>query len=247
MLEEWYEENGIGYNRRFTFRFADCNTRKFGNIFSMMKVLTEIAGEDYEGKNLGHTLLWEHKQCCLISRMSMNIHRYPNFSEKTILRTWERKHKGPFFYRDFEIRTEIGEVIVSSTSLWLLVNPDTREIVRPNELFGGLLPVDETKSDCPECKRIKQKKGMKKLGERPIYYSDLDGNGHVNNASYAKIAVDFLPVEYRMKSVKQFYIDFVAETILGDTITIEGYETENGYAVQGVTGNVYHFGCEFVY
>lgn len=243
MSEEWYE--GAYYNRKFTFRFGDCDIRKKASLYAIMKLLSEIAGDDYEGRGLGHTSLQKKRQALLLSRLNLQFKRIPLYSEKVTARTWERFVKGPFFYRDYEILSESGQILVAGSSLWLLVDTVSREILRPESLIGGNRQADPRKSDCPECGKIKKYAELPVIGLRPVYYSDLDGNGHVNNAVYGKIAADFLPDVYRNKDINAFSINFNMEIKLEDVLEICGAETEKGFAIQGKTNSRLNFGCEF--
>ena len=244
MPEVWYDS--ARFYRRFSFRFGDCSSNKTASIFSIMKLFSEMAGEDYEGKGLDHTTLWEHGQAFLLSRMAIRFKRFPVFREATVASTWERFAKGAFFYRDFLIRTESGEELVSATSQWFIVNPLTREVLRPEMLFGGMQTGNPTAADNLECHRIKKRDDMPVLGLRPVWHSDIDGNGHVNNAAYGKIADDFLPEQCREK-VKELYIEFKSEAKLGEIMEIRGDYTDSGFDVQGITDGLMHFGAEFVF
>ncbi len=243
MSEQWYD--GACFSRKFTFRFGDCDVRKNAGIYSIMKLFTEAAGDDYEGRNLGHGFLWEHGQVFVVSRLALDFYKIPVYGETVVLTTWEREIKGPFFCRDFEIKGEKGELMVTGTSQWLLVNPNTREILRPASLFGGLLEGNPCHADCHPCKKLRMPPNTDVLGERTIFYSDLDSNGHVNNAVYSRIAVDFMPEKYRDRDLMGMDISFNLETKLGDTLKLCGADTSDGYEVFGTIDEAMRFACEF--
>lgn len=245
MPEEWYDK--ARFYRRFSFRFGDCDLNKTASLHVIMKLFSEMAGEDYEGRGLGHAILWEHEQAFLLSRMSLRFNRKPLYGEHIVAATWERFAKGAFFYRDYEIKSETGELLVSGTSLWFLINPITREVLRPEVLLGGVRSGEPETAECAPCKKVQRDDSLPILGSRQIYFSDIDANGHVNNAVYGKIAHDFLPDNYRKRSVKDIFIEFKTETVKGDTLLMKGGEIENGFTVQGMSGNKYSFGAEFVF
>lgn len=245
MADEWYE--GTSFFRRFSFRFGDCDNCKRASLYTILKLLSEIAGDDYEGRGLGHKRLQEQGQVFLISRMSLAFDRIPEYADNIIAETWERTVSGPYFYRDYEVFGDSGEKFISGSSQWLLADPASRGILRPNCLPTGQRQSSLRKSDCPECKKIKKPDNLPVLGHRPIYYSDLDGNGHVNNAVYGKIAVDYLPDVLRQKVIKTFTVNYNFETKPEETLEIRGTETENGYLIQGVCCDKLHFCCEFGY
>ena len=233
--------------RDFVFRFGDCDCYKRASVFTIMKLLTELSGEDYENRGLGHTFLMEQGQAFFISRMRLEVERFPRYTEKVTAETWERFAKGPYFYRDYLVKTESGETIIRGGSMWLLIDTASREILRPSALYGGFDAHNEECSGCGGCKRLKLNPELPVLGLRPIYFSDLDGNGHVNNAVYSKIASDFLPEVLHEKPFKAIDINFSMETKFGGVLEICGGETPNGYAVQGASKDALHFACEFEY
>lgn len=238
------ERNGR-FRREFTFRFGDCDCYKRASIFSIMKLLTELSGEDYEYKGLGHTFLWEKRQTFLVTRMRLEFPRMPRYTGTAVAETWERTVKGPYFYRDYDVRDRSGRPLIIGSSMWLLVDPLSREILRPAALIGGLPKENPDHVPCAGCKRLKLDGSLPLLGTRRIFYSDLDANGHVNNAAYGKIAVDFMPDALREREIKALDVNFVMETKPDELLELHGGETEKGYAVQGVVGESLHFACEF--
>ncbi|NCC67231.1 MAG: hypothetical protein EOM14_03405 [Clostridia bacterium] len=245
MSEQWYYAGR--FFRRDTFRFGDCTADGNASIYAIMKLLSEMAGEDYERRGRGFEELLEHGQAFLLSRLAIKFHCMPAHTQTVTACTWERHKKGVFFNRDFEIRSEAGEILVSATSLWFIVNPETREVIRPAELYGGLDVGCANAADCPPCRRIAADDSLQTLGERHIQYTDLDANGHVNNAVYGRIAQDWLAQEYRSKHLNELYFEFKTETVLNDTLIINGASVEDGYAVQGVENGKLHFGSYFVF
>ncbi len=243
-MEQWYD--GARYSRRFIFRFGDCDSKARASLYSIMKIFSEIAGEDYAGKGFGRDLLLEREQVFLLSRFSIRFHRRPVFDEKTVVTAWAREIKGPLFCRDYEIKAEDGELLVSGSSAWLMANPNTREILRPSK-FGDLPEMEPTRSDCEECKKLKRNTQLPDAGTRPVFYSDLDSNGHVNNSVYGRIALDFLPAEYQDKDIKDFFINYNMETKRGETLYIMAGGDPYCYEVQGYVGDEIHFSAEIAF
>lgn len=243
MSEQWHD--GAYFYRKFIFRFGDCDKFKNASLYAVMKLLSELAGEDYERRALGYEYLQGHGQALLLSRMRFRFTSMPVHLDKVVALTWERLVKGPFFYRDFEIKTEDGALLVSGSSQWFLVDITSREVLRPSSLAAGTRQTDLRKSACPDCEKLRRADDLPVLGYRPVYFSDLDGNGHVNNAIYGKIAMDFLPDSIRQKEIKDFAINFSMETKQDETLEIRGAETDKGFVLQGISSGTLRFGCEF--
>ena len=243
MSEEWYD--GAYFNRKFIFRFGDCDKTKNASLYSIMKLVSELAGEDYERRGLGFERLSKHGQVLLLSRIRFKFERMPRHTEEIVASTWERFDKGPYFFRDYELKTHDGEVLVSGSSQWMLVDIISRAVLRPSSLVEGGRQTELRKSDCPDCEKLKKADDLTFLGVRQVYYSDLDANNHLNNAVYGKIAVDFLPEEIRQKEIKGFSINYFSEVKQGELLEISGGITDTGYIIQGTASNSLRFGCEF--
>jgi medium-chain acyl-[acyl-carrier-protein] hydrolase len=233
------------YKRSFTFRFGDCDLNKRASIYAIMKLFSETSGEDYEVRGLGHSVLERQNQAFLLSRLAIEFHKWPEHTQTVSLSTWERGAKGPFFHRDYEMRDIQGALMAAGTSCWLLVKISTREILRPAELYGGLPPENPHLAPCTACKRIRPQGEADLLGQRSVYYSDIDGNGHVNNAVYGRIASDFLPQRFISIPPKSLNVNFNMETRLGETMDIYGFEESAGYIIQGQSDSTTHFALGF--
>ncbi|MEG0940367.1 MAG: thioesterase [Oscillospiraceae bacterium] len=245
MINKWYD--GVHYSRPATIQYGDCNPKNLAHLHMMMGLFSENAGDECELLGHGYDYLLAHGQVFLVSRMSARFHRTPACGEKIISTTWLRSIEGTRYNRDYEARLESGELLVSASSSWVLYDPIAHKVLRPEALAYETPTLDPRKADCPECMKIKLPDDFPVIGQRPIYFSDLDCNSHVNNAIYSKIAVDFLPIEYRERNIVDFIINFNKETKLGETLEICGAPTEKGFAMKGLSEGTPHFTCEFSY
>ncbi len=222
--------------------FYDCDCYERAKLSTILKYMAELAGRDYAARGFGHQALLEQGMVFLLSRSSVAIHRMPRVCEEIRVATWEQGIKGSQFFRHFELTAPSGEVLVSGTTAWLLVDPASRRILRP-EVFAEFEP--HTADKLPSCElpgKLRMPEGAEAVGRRVIRFSDLDGNGHVNNSIYADIAYDVLPAGYRERTLGAFRINYQTEAVLGeelelylaadpadpDVIYIEGKNTAGG-------------------
>jgi len=120
-------------------------------------------------------------------------------------------------------------------------------VIDPKNYKYGGTDFFALEADSPECKKIVTEVPLPVIGKRPVYYTDLDCNYHLNNSAYSRIATDFMPPEYQSREVLDFVVNFNKETKLSDTIEIRGGEIIDGYIIQGYCADVLHFACEFVF
>ena len=84
------------------------------------------------------------------------------------------------------------------------------------------------------------------IGKRQVKLTDLDGNGHVYNATYADIASDFLAEQEFSKNIDNFRINYVSEAMLNDIIEIYSEKSENKIVIIGKIKDRISFETEFI-
>lgn len=240
------EEKELITSVEYNTPFYDCDHKNRLKMSSFLKLTAELAGKDYTDKGMSHEFLWEHGFVFLLSKISLGIKRYPSDGEKLKISTWEAGRKGAMFLRGYVIEGEDGEVCAEGISGWILVNPETRKIIRPAD-FPWQMPRLETKilSALPVGKI--QAESPELAGEHIVRFPDLDCNGHVYNGNYADIASECMSKELYEKDVKNFRINFTNEAKLGDRIQLLLEEKENRAVILGIVDGKPCFECEYVF
>ncbi len=236
----------FGYEKEYHIRFYDCDYNGNIKVSAVLRYLADLAELHYDAKGYGHDLLWEKKMVFLLAEEALRFHRRPRGDERLIFTTWERQIKGPRYFRDFEIYDKEGALVISASTTWLLVNPITRQILRPAacDFHPDLHP--ERIPDVLPPGRLGKDAEQMFLSERKVRFTDLDNNRHVYNAVYADMAFDAILPEEAAGEIRDFRIHFSSEAVLGDCITLTSGKTQEGrLVIQGTKRNgVLCFGCE---
>ena len=245
MPDRWFD--GTYYKREVTINYFNCNTEKKVFLHYILGLFSEIAGDESQAKGKTHEAIANSGKVFLITRMSIRFHRTPAVNETLIFRTWFRKTEGRFFFRDCDVRSPERELIASLSGTWVLIDLNEHKVLETGgHPLTGIRSFEEV-ADCPECKKVIAEEPLPVIGMRPVYYTDLDCNYHLNNAVYSRIATDFLPAEYQDREVCDYIINFNKETKLGETLEIRGGNNCNCFIIQGLVGDVQHFACEFTF
>lgn len=205
-----------------------------------------ILGFGYDDLIVSHTA-W------VLSRMHIEFLDTPVWRDDITLHTWHKGLNRLFFLRDFLLTDKNGKVKVRATTSWLVLNLDTRRIVRdPKFTDEGTICTDNA-LDTPADK-VKMPKDISPelVMEHVVAYSDVDMNGHTNNAMYMHWAMD--AVDYSIASsrpVKSLTINFNHETRYGDTVALYrvSEETSEGLHVyiEGMVGEVSAFCVDILF
>ncbi len=168
----------------------------------------------------------------LLSRVSIKFYSNLTQEDELEISTWESGKKGALFLREVEFRKN-GEVAIAHKSGWVMVDPTTRKIHRPN-FYDFNLPIDENRpSKSVELGKIELTK-PELIAQKEIKYSDLDCNGHIYNAFYGDFLTDILPQAIYEKNMSEFRINYINEAKLGEKINLYiSYENEKHICILG--------------
>lgn len=237
VLRHWHDSNI--YNREIVFTFSNCNMHKKMKLSALLTYLSDTAGEDYDQKGLSNDFLTENGYAFLISSYNVKFIRTPREAEFLTIRTWEQGLKGPKVLRDYKIVDEDGISVIEAKSIWCIVNPDNHKLIRPKKFPFSKFLENEEKVDMPYCEKNLHK-DLVKVYEKRIGYSDIDGNGHVNNSRYGDFLIDALNLDMADKEYKNFQIEFVSEAKYGEImeVYIDSSSDKNRISAVGkVNGN----------
>jgi medium-chain acyl-[acyl-carrier-protein] hydrolase len=152
----------------------------------VFKFLQEAAIKHADLFDAGTRAMVNRGESWVLNRMAAAIHRYPRYEEPVRVVTWSsgiRAFKG---YRDFRVYCG-EELVVSASSLWLYVNLRTKSLVRVPEEIAVTFPSGPGavfRPDLDKLKLVPPDAGSAKAHPVSVRYSDVDGNGHVNNTAY---------------------------------------------------------------
>ena len=220
--KQWREDNNITFKSEHKVLFSQCTSSKVLSLYEILKLASDMAVEDYAQQGMSREFLIEHGFAFLVSRASFRFHRLPRENERFTFTTYEEKPEPLQLVRAYEFVSEDGTPLITGLSTWILADPVARRII-PTKKFTLRAEVTGQKAhDCLKYGKIALPDAMDLLDERTIRYSDIDGNGHVNNAHYGAFLADALPESYRSKDFTDFRINYSKEAMLGDAMQLFG-------------------------
>ena len=154
-----------------------------------------------------------------VIRHRLEVVRLPKEGETIRVETWPMPTTRSAFPRAAAGYDESGNVVFRCTSLWVLMEQASRQMVLPGKsgidlegvLLGGELPAPGSLTPC---------KG-EILATRRVWFSELDRNGHMNNTRYLDWAMDLLPGSLRReKGLQEASLCYLSEIREGDLIRL---------------------------
>ena len=210
------------YIKNYTIPCYDTDASWRLKPTSFMNLAQEAAGQHAVHLGFGYDDLIKTNTAWIISRMHIQFIDTPKWREQVTLSTWHKGLNRLFYLRDFIMTDEQGNPKVKATSSWLVLNLETRRLVRDPELMeeGTVNAENVIENPADKVQMPKDVEPVLAL-EHVVAYSDVDMNAHANNAMYMQWAMD--AVEYELASshpLKELTINFNHETKAGDKVMI---------------------------
>ena len=123
---------------------------------------------DYLG--VGYDTISTTRKAWVLARTHVVFHSLPAWRDEVTVLSWHKRANGFQYYRDFVLESTEGERLVSATTTWLVIDIDTRKLVRNND-FGeeGILGIDEDVIEAPAPKvAIPRDVEAECVGEREV-------------------------------------------------------------------------------
>ena len=243
----------IRYTEKFTIPCYDTDAAWRLKPASFMNMAQEAAGRHAVYLGFGYDDLIKSNTAWILSRVHVEFPDTPLWRDEITLTTWHKGLERLFFLRDFVLTDNTGKVRAKAATSWLVLNLETRRLVRdPKLVEEGTVCRDNACDTSAEKVQMPKDIDLQHVMDHIVAYSDIDTNGHANNAMYMQWAMD--AVDYETSStrpVKSFTINFNHETKAGDVVSLykASREMEDGLHVyvEGKISDVSSFCVEIIF
>jgi medium-chain acyl-[acyl-carrier-protein] hydrolase len=207
------------YRREFeiTDLYVDC----FGRLkpSAILYIAQEAAGGHCLQLGVDWDSLAKRNLFWAVLRHSVRITRLPRRGETVTAETWPMPTTRTAYPRAMVIRDENGQELVSTISLWVLMDLQTRGMVLPGK--SGITVEGITRGCELATPRSISPGALEEVSQRMVSYSDLDRNGHMNNTRYLDWVCDLLPSSFhRDHGLKEFTVGYLAESREGQVLKL---------------------------
>ena len=212
---------------QLTFSVDDLHADRFGRLksSSILYFVQEAAGRHWQ-----HIEGEPSQQCSLywvIIRHRVQVTRLPRKGETVRLETWPMPTTRVAYPRSVVAYDEQGNELFRSISLWVLMDPETRAMILPDKsgvLVNGILRGNELPSP-----RSLAPASLGAQVERTVRFTDLDVNGHMNNARYLDWLADLLPGSFHQDHIiRDMTLGYLSEALEQDRLLQQWQMDENG-------------------
>lgn len=239
---------GETFSKQVQVLEPECDLNQQITLSSLMRHSQQMGSDHLARQGLDYNRLRADGMVFLVAKLRIDILRRPCFGERLAITTVPRQPKGAQFIRDTYFDTFVGERLAQVSIAWTLIDPNTRKILRPSvfDRYGFQMSPNDGESITGY--RIHRPAGDEISHMRQAKYSDLDYNLHVNNAVYADIICDCMPLDWMFRrEIRTFGILYRHEITANQAIEMAVVQEADRFYTAGEVAGKRCFEAELVF
>ena len=209
------------FRMKFLVHYHEVDTEEKATPLTLLHYLEDAAIAHSESVGNGVAQIKDEGLAWILNRWHLQMDQYPKLGEKVILETWSSSFERFYGRREFRIRNVAEEIIGRATSLWIFYNMGTKRPCRIRPEFGAAYGLDTLRAIDDAFEPLDAIGVGAGKGEQEflVRRSDIDTNGHVNNANYLEWMLEVVPEEiYKNHQLASLEIQYKKETTYGSSI-----------------------------
>lgn len=186
----------------------------------LMRWLQEASIAHTEALGAGRAKTLDKGALWVVCRVRLEIENLPCYDETVTLSSWAGDTMRVLFPRYYEMTDESGTPLVKASAVWLLMDAKKRKMVFP-ENYDVVVPGIRTGREIPLSFGVSLGE-QEKTKRFKVAYSQVDINGHMNNAKYLDCMEDVLGKDFLdTHMLKTLEIEFKSEIKYGASVRLE--------------------------
>ncbi len=215
-------EKEKSWEDEYSISFDEVDTKNEVFLPVLWGLMQETAWHHADHLRLGYSDLEEHQYFWVLSRLSIQMEKYPRWGDRIKIKTWLTGIGRLFALRHFSIADSEGNILGTAKSAWLVLDLEHRKPKRIEPVFKHILhlfddlPPPEEPEKLPLLVRPQMERSY------TVRYSNIDMHHHVNNIKYIEWILDSYPFEMNnTHRILTFEMNFLAEASYGDEISVQ--------------------------
>ena len=239
------------FSKDYTITCYEADANQLMRPTAMLDLMQEAANVNASTLGFGYDEMINSNTAWVLSRTHVKFINTPKWRDEVNLKTWHKGVSKLFYLRDFILSDKEGNPLVLATTSWLIIDMNTRRLVRNSDLALSDTAMDAI-ADPADKVVVPVDVEPELVRKHPITWSEIDTNGHVNNVKYVVWAIDAVkPEDIKARPLKELLINYDAEVMPGDVVKISRVrqETEDGiiYYITGKVSDKQNFCVKLVF
>lgn len=183
----------------------------------------ETATEHANALSIGYADLSRKNIGWVLSRLAIEMVRYPVINERYTLTTWIESYNRHFSERNFIMTSDdTGEVIGHMRSVWTAIDMTARTVADISSFEKECFPISDR--PCPISKIARPPKLTEdpEIDRYKFKYCDIDFNRHVNTVRYLALILNHWSLDhFDNNTVRRLDLCFHHECFFGEEIELK--------------------------
>ena len=209
------------WREKLPIRFGHIDRSDRLTLWSIFNFFQEAAISHAAELGVGRDAMASSGQGWILSRLSLFAERRPRYGEIVQVSSWPRRWDKLFALRDYDIRDAEDKAVVRARGAWLILDVEKRRPLRPQAVMETM-PANDGIDAFPEGPAaLGARENLVKKASRAALYSDVDYNGHANNARYIQWILDITDMDVLTNADQiRFDINYLSEVLPGETVDL---------------------------
>lgn len=213
-------------SREWMVKPSECNASRQLPLTLLVSQMIDLATDHANLIGIGFLNLEDRGLGWVLSRLSVEMVRWPSNGEKYVLSTWIESYNAHFSERCFSVVSADGETLGFGRTIWMIIDLKTHE---SKGTAGTVLPPEMIPAlPCPIPRMSRHRTFTPdRETEYTFKYTDLDFYRHVNTVRYVALLLNrFTLEEFDTHLLSRFDIAFAHEAKYGETALIKSIDEE---------------------
>ena len=207
------------YTQNFTI--TDAAVDRYGKLklSTLLYYAQEVAGQHFNAIAMSYEALAKKGMFWAIIRQRVQITRLPLRGESIRVETWPMPTTRVAYPRSVVAYDEQGEEVFRCISLWVLMDLNSRAMILPGK--SGISVEGTLRGNELAAPGSLAPKTLNQHRMRPVCFTDLDRNGHMNNTRYLDWIDDLLPSQFHAQhSPTELTVCYLSEAREGQELDL---------------------------
>ena len=216
------------YSKLYTTSWHDTDAYRHVRPSALLVYMQEISNAHLASTGTTIDELRDTKGLAyILSKIRLDVLRPITSYEDIRVETWTVASRGYSSLRYYRILRGDETVAVAETT-WALVSTADKSLHRPEESGYAFEDGESVALSAPSRTRAPSDCVFEQVGKRPVLYSDLDYNMHMNNTRYPDMLCDYLPLE-EIEKISSITLSYLREAAFENTVTVHRAKCDGAY------------------
>lgn len=210
----------------FKIRASEINHCKQIHPYALIQLMQEASLQHTISLKVSFWDLETIKASWVLLKMEVHFYHYPILNEEVRVETFPSGLDGFFTYRDYRMYGQNGNLYATISSMWTLMNMDTRKMMKIPSQFDLFIVKNEYSLPRPDFRL--ESVNSKNVSALKVNYYHLDWNGHLNNVQLIRLMLESLNDDILCKmKIKSLKLHFKAEATMGQYLNFHHVMQDN--------------------